>query len=239
MKLDLHAHSSGISHCCRIPAETVLSFAQNIGLDGIVLTNHYTKYYVRDDDAEGFARAYIAEYEYAKALGDAIGVKVFFGVEVTWEESTNVHILLYGVSPEFVLSHPRMYDYSQKALYEVVKAVGGAMIQAHPYRNGATVLDTRYLDGLEINCHPLYEKSYAEKLIAIAQSEGLIVTCAGDFHADTYRPISATHIPDFVTNDAEIAKFLLTASRVELIIHEPLTARPYRYQYFRDGKFNT
>ena len=238
MKLDLHAHTSGISLCCRIPAETVLSFAKNIGLDGIVLTNHYTKYYVKNDDAMQFARDYIAEYEYTKRLGDEMGMKVFFGVEVTWEESTNVHILLYGVSPEFVLEHPTMYDYSQKKLYEVVKAAGGAMIQAHPYRNGATVLDTDYLDGLEINCHPLYGTSEAEKLIPIAQRNGLIMTCAGDFHADTYRPISATILPDSIGNEAQLANFLLTASRVELLIHEPLTAQPYRYQYFRDGKFN-
>ncbi len=238
MKIDMHAHTSGISRCCRIPAETVLSFCQNSGIDGIVLTNHYTKDYVIGDDAEVFARAYIAEYDYTKRLGDEMGVQVFFGVEVTWEAARQVHILLYGVSPAFVLEHPRMYDYTQKELYEAVKRVGGAVIQAHPYRNGATVLDTDYLDGLEINCHPLYETSCAEKLIEIAQKKRMIVTCAGDFHADTYRPICGTHLPDGIQNEAEIANFLLTADRVELLIHEPLTARPYRYHYFRDGRFN-
>ena len=233
MKLDLHAHSSGISHCCRIPAETVLSFAKNIGLDGIVLTNHYTKYYLKDNDALAFAKAYIAEYEYTKRLGDAMGLKVFFGVEVTWEKSPSVHILIYGVSPDFVLMHPELYDYSQEKLYAVVKEAGGAMIQAHPFRNGTTVLDTAYLDGVEINCHPLYRESCAERLIGIAHDLELIVTCAGDFHADTYRPISATVLPDNITENAQIAEFLLTAESIELIIHEPLTASPYRYRYHR------
>lgn len=233
MKLDLHAHSSGISHCCRIPAETVLSFARDIGLDGIVLTNHYTKYYLKDNDAMAFAREYIAEYEYTKRLGDEMGLKVFFGVEVTWEESPSVHILIYGVSPDFVLKHPEMYDYSQKKLYEAVREAGGAMIQAHPFRNGTTVLDTAYLDGLEINCHPLYRESCAEKLIGIAHENKLIMTCAGDFHADTYRPVCATYLPDSITENREIADFLLSAERVQLLVHEPLTASPYRYQYIR------
>lgn len=237
MKIDLHAHSSGISQCCRIPAETVLSFAQNIDLDGIVLTNHYTKYYVKNGDVMAFVHDYIAEYEYAKRLGDEMGIKVFFGVEVTWEKNPSVHILLYGVSPDFLLQHPTLYDYSQKALYEAVKAAGGAMIQAHPYRNGTTVLDTNLLDGLEINCHPLYHESCADKLIRIAQDQHLIVTCGGDFHADTYRPVCATHLPDSIVNEAQIADFLLSAPRVELLIHEPLTAQPYRYRYFRDGQF--
>lgn len=238
MKLDLHAHSSGISRCCRIPAETVLSFAKNIGLDGIILTNHYTKYYLKNNDAMAFARDYIAEYEYTKRLGDDMGLRVFFGVEVTWEESPSVHILIYGVSPEFVLMHPEMYDYSQKKLYEAVKEAGGAMIQAHPFRNGTTVLDTEHLDGVEINCHPLYRESCAEKLIKIAHRDKLIVTCAGDFHADTYRPVCATYLPDGITENREIAEFLLSCDRVELLVHEPLTASPYRYHYIRGENEN-
>ena len=236
MKLDLHVHTSGISRCCRIPAETVLSVAKNIGLDGIVLTNHYTIDYVKDGDALAFARDYIAEYEYTKQLGEAMGLKVFFGVEVTWEGNRPLHILLYGVPTDFVLKHPTMYDYSPKELYDAVKAVGGAVIQAHPFRNRMTVLPSDCLDGVEINCHPIYRESCAEKLIDIAHKEKWIVTCGGDFHADTYRPICATVLPDFINENAEIAEFLLSAEKVELLIHEPLTASPYRYRYFRDGR---
>ena len=37
MLIDLHAHSSGISKCCRIDAEEVVREAVRIGLDGICL----------------------------------------------------------------------------------------------------------------------------------------------------------------------------------------------------------
>ena len=238
MKFDLHAHTSGISRCCKIPAETVLSFAKDIGLDGIVLTNHYTIDYVKDGDTLAFARDYIAEYEYTKRLGEEMGIKVFFGVEVTWEGNRPLHILLYGVPTDFVLEHHTMYDYSPKQLYDAVKAVGGAVIQAHPFRNRMTILPSDCIDGVEINCHPIYRESCAEKLIAYAQEEKKIVTCGGDFHADTYRPVCATILPDSVTDEKALAEFLMTADHVELLIHEPLTASPYRYRYFRDGKFN-
>ena len=46
MLIDLHAHTSGISRCCRIPAPEVLRRAKEVGLCGIVLTNHYTKSYL-------------------------------------------------------------------------------------------------------------------------------------------------------------------------------------------------
>ena len=238
MKFDLHAHSSGISRCCRIPAETVLSFAKNIGLDGIVLTNHYTIDYVKDGDVDAFARDFVAEYEHTKKLGDEMGIKVFFGVEVTWEGNRPLHILLYGVPTDFVLKHPEMYNYSPKQLYDEVKAVGGAVIQAHPFRNRMTILPSDSIDGVEINCHPIYGESCAEKLIAYAHEAKQIVTCGGDFHADTYRPVNATFLPDSVTNEKELADYLLTTDAIELLIHEPLTASPYRYRYIRDGKFD-
>ena len=56
MLIDLHAHSSGISHCCRIPYDEVIRTAKEAGLCGIVLTNHYPKYYVTDGDYAAFIR---------------------------------------------------------------------------------------------------------------------------------------------------------------------------------------
>ena len=58
MLIDLHAHSSGISKCCRIPIERVIKEAKRVGLDGIVLTNHYQKNYVTDGDYAAFIRRY-------------------------------------------------------------------------------------------------------------------------------------------------------------------------------------
>ena len=65
MLIDLHAHSSGISHCCRIPYDEVLRQARDVGLDGIALTNHYYKGYVTDGDQVGFAKRYTEDaYDY-------------------------------------------------------------------------------------------------------------------------------------------------------------------------------
>lgn len=55
MLIDLHTHSSGISKCCRIPFDEVLNETKKAGLDGIVLTNHYRKNYVTDNNFEDFA----------------------------------------------------------------------------------------------------------------------------------------------------------------------------------------
>ncbi len=221
MLLDLHAHTSGISTCCQIPAPEVLKEASHIGLDGIILTNHYTKDYIKGGAVEGFVKKYIEEYHYTKKCGDEMGLKVFFGVEVSMELYPRVHLLIYGVDEKFILEHPTVFDYTQEELYKAVKAHNGALIQAHPFRNGTKVLDVNFLDGLEINCHPKYEHSYAKELSEIAKKSGLILTCGGDYHADTYRPHCGTFLPDTISDISDIGKFLCETNEIKLWIQEP------------------
>ena len=54
MLIDLHAHSSGISRCCRYDYKTILDHAKEVGIDGIVLTNHYQAEYLDGKTAEEF-----------------------------------------------------------------------------------------------------------------------------------------------------------------------------------------
>lgn len=62
MLTDLHAHSSGISKCCRIPYNEVIQTALQNGIDAIVLTNHYQSSYIGEDGLDGFVERYIDEY---------------------------------------------------------------------------------------------------------------------------------------------------------------------------------
>ena len=222
MLIDLHAHSSGISRCCQLPAPDILKAALEAGLDGIVLTNHYQRYYLDGGkrSAADFAKDYVREYEYAKEWGDKLGCRVFFGLEITPDFWTAVHLLAYGVSTDFVLEYPEVFACSQKELYELIHANGGALVQAHPFRNDCHVLDTDYLDGVEINCHPLYGKTYQNELVEAAQRAGLMLTCGGDYQADTYRPHCGTYLPDWVQTEKDLARFILTAEEVTLHVQE-------------------
>ena len=224
MLIDLHAHSSGISPCCRIGFEQVLQQALDNGIDGIVLTNHYQKSYIGNDSLEKFVESYIAEFFAAEQYGTSIGCKVYFGIEVTVELHPNVHLLIYGVEPDFLRKYPHLFDCTQKELYELVKANNGILVQAHPFRNGTTVLDTGYLDGIEINCHPKYGNSYSKEILHIAKENHLIVTCGGDFHADTYRPKCGMFLPEAVKDTHDLSSFLLGSEEKKLCIQEPNSA---------------
>lgn len=221
MLIDLHAHTSGISTCCQAPAEVILQTAKEHGLDGIVLTNHYQKYYVKDGNAPAFAQRYWEEFLHTKQVGDELGMRVFFGIEVTMTARTIIHLLVYGVGKDFLDAHPLMYDYSQEELYRAVKDFGGVLVQAHPYRNGASLLDPAFLDGAEINCHPLYHTSEFPKVTADAKAHGLFLTCGGDYHADSYRPHCGMMLPDDIKDGKELRDYLLSSPTLTLCVHEP------------------
>lgn len=221
MLIDLHAHSSGISKCCRISFEEVLRQTLSAGIDGVVLTNHYQKSYISDNNVAAFANKYISEFYAAKQYGKQIGCKVFFGIEMTMEKYPGVHMLLYGVEPDFLLQYPALFDCTQEQLYRTVKARNGVMVQAHPFRNGTAVMNTDFLDGVEINCHPLYKKSYAAELTAIAEKNRLILTCGGDYHADTYRPKCGMVLPDNLESNLDLGLFLSSDKEKELYVQEP------------------
>ncbi len=235
MLLDLHAHSSGISHCCRIDARGNLLCAREAGLDGLVLTNHYTKPYVKDGDALAFAHRYVDEYYAAKTAADELGLTLLFGIEVTMEKCGGAHLLVYGVEDSFVYEHAEMYDYTQKELWDAVKAVGGALVQAHPYRREQNaLLDTAMLDGVEVNCHPLYHHTHMDEMAEIAAKNALALTCGGDYHHDSPRPICGTYLPDDIASTRRaLADYLLTTKTTVLCVHEPHTEAPIRVTYTR------
>ena len=234
MLIDLHAHSSGISRCCRVPIEKVIENSAAVGIDGIVLTNHYTKNYVSDGDFCSFAKRYVAEYRYAKECGDAVGFKVFFGIEVTMEWDKGVHLLVYGTDDGFLDRHPTLFDYSLDKLYRAVKEAGGILIQAHPYRNGVDrLVDTDFLDGIEVNCHPKYDATHVDNLSAIAKERGLILSCGGDYHADTPRVKCGVYLPDSLTYTKEIVEYMKNAARIKLCVQEVGDTAAYDYTLCR------
>ncbi len=220
MLIDLHAHSSGISRCCKKPIEDVLSVAVENDIDGVVLTNHYLKNYVADGDYVAFARRYMDECKRAIALGKERGIPVFWGIELTPEYDPRVHLLIYGVPWDFIEKNATLFDADLAAIYRTVHAAGGILVQAHPFRNGATVQDTRFLDGVEINCHPRYAHTYSRELSDIAADGGLILTCGGDYHADWHRPKCGVYLPDDIEDSVALKDYLLSAESLRLCVNE-------------------
>jgi predicted metal-dependent phosphoesterase TrpH len=133
MKLDLHLHTSRHSPDSRMHPETMLRRAHEVGLDGVVITEHDFLW---------------TEPELHFLRGLAGGLVVLAGIEVTAREG---HFLVYGVTDPFLL--PRGIGVAD--LCREVHRQGGVVVAAHPYRWGQpfdAILQREKpeLDGLEL-----------------------------------------------------------------------------------------
>ncbi len=234
MLIDLHVHSSGASRCCKIDLSGGLDAAREVGLDGIALTNHYQKNYTEKlgIDLPTMIERYQAEYAHALTLAAARSMLCFFGIEVTMELYPKVHMVIYGVEPDFLEKHPSMFDYTQEELFHAVHAEGGILIQAHPHRAGSPLMDPAWLDALEINCHPLYGNIYLPKIVAEARAHHLPLTCGGDYHADTYRPKCGLYLPDDLRDTHDLAEYIVTARHTRLCVQD-IDGIPFDLEYHR------
>lgn len=231
--IDMHAHSSGISECCRIPIDEVLKQAKEAGHDGIVLTNHYSEKYADATSPDDLARRYNEEYFLARRLGEEMGLTVLYGIELTVSRDPKLHILIYGVPFNFITENPTIYTLEQDELYALVHSYGGAVVQAHPFRRDVDrLVSLTHLDGIEVNCHPLYEGTHFERILNIVKDTSLILTAGADYHADTRRAKCGVYLPADITNET-LSSYLLNCDEVKLHINEVDTTDTYEYVYKR------
>ena len=155
-KYELHCHSNPVSACSRFPVKELVKAYIDAGYDGIVLTNHINQQTFMNqrtsrwpDLIEYFLKDYKDALKYA---GDRL--QVLLGAEVHFYENNNDY-LIYGDIEDFILKHPTMMHYGIKKFSELAREAGILLIQAHPFRNGMSIVNPKLLDGVEIhNGHP-------------------------------------------------------------------------------------
>lgn len=112
MKFDHHLHTSRHSPDSEMDPLDMLERAREIGLDGVVITEHDYQW---------------APDELAELSSRAGGLKVFSGVEVSAREG---HFLVYGL-PDLSEAPPGI---AVGDLLKVVERRGAAIVAAHPFR---------------------------------------------------------------------------------------------------------
>lgn len=214
---DTHTHTAGISLCSRISLERQIDICKTEGLGGIVLTNHYKSAYIQKSDFYDWRKRYVEEYENTRKLGEQKGVKVFFGVEVTLDEQRQNDFLLYGLRTRDILEAEPLFRLSLPELSAFAKEKGALLYHAHPFRKTEPA-DAAFLDGVEINCHPLYRTCSEERVRAFADRHNLGITCGSDYHGDTYKPHCGVWIPQTITDGVQFAAYLRKNPRPKLTI---------------------
>ena len=164
------------------------------GYTGMVVTNHF---YAGDNriDRElpwrDFVDAYRQDYLYGLEYAQTVDFDLLFGLEEN--VGYGREILLYGITPELIESHPELKRASAEKYAEVVHAAGGLVYQAHPYRardyirNPFPLECIDLLDGIEVynaGNEPEWNETariFAEerRIACIAGSDGHKIGSAG------------------------------------------------------------
>lgn len=179
---ELHAHTATVSPCADMQPEDTAQRYIDAGYTTVVVTDHYCDYVI--DPVEGGwedkIRHYVSGYkkmkEYAKDK-----LHILLGCELRFLQNHNDY-LVFGMDEDFLLNHPNLHQMKLRTFSELARANGLLVVQAHPFRNGMTVMPPKYLDGVEVfNGHPHHD-SRNDLANTWAKRYGLIRTSGSDFH---------------------------------------------------------
>ena len=134
-KYETHLHTMQGSACGKVPGRLYISKYIDLGYDGIFVTDHFFHGNCRPNRElpwEEWVAEYCRGYEDAAEEGYKRDFKVFFGLEERfelWDEW-----LVYGLTKEYMLSHPGMRHWTRRQWLDNVHAAGGCCVQCHPFR---------------------------------------------------------------------------------------------------------
>lgn len=172
-KYETHLHTSPVSKCARATVRENLEFYKNLGYDGVFITNHFIDGNCSADRAlpyEEQIEFFFSDYENALEIGKELGIKVFFGAELSY---SGTDFLVYGLDKSFFLAHPEIMKMRKSEELAFLMQSGALIIQAHPFREGSYIdhirLFPRHVHGVEVinACRTDFENEmarlYAEK----------------------------------------------------------------------------
>jgi predicted metal-dependent phosphoesterase TrpH len=184
-KYETHAHTSEISLCGKISAADLVRFYKQQGYKGIFITDHFiTGNTTVPKDLPWKTRIdmYCKGFENAYAEGKRIGIDVFFG----WEHSfQGTDFLTYGLDKEWLYEHPELEAADLNTYSDIVRASGGFVVHAHPFREAGYIsmirLLPRKVDAVETDnsCRTDFENFLANQY---AENYGLLKFAGSDNH---------------------------------------------------------
>ena len=213
-KYQIHTHTHPCSHCSHMMPDELTKALHDGGYQGCVLTNHF--YWGNtgiDTDLpwEEFVRAYEEDYIACKKSAEKYDLDIIFAIEEEVEEG--LEILVYGVTPEDLYSHPELQAYNIKNWSKLREEHNIVIIQAHPFRNRQSipvrkVFSHDLIDGIEVynsGNNPednIEAKEYSEKY------PELITTSGADSHSGKNACVGGIETNERIRHEKDLVKIL-------------------------------
>lgn len=202
-KYELHLHTKEGSLCGKSSGSEMAEYYIENGYAGVAVTDHF--YHGNTAPSRDLPwRDYIAHFaEGYFYLKDAVRNRdfdVFFGIEERLIDFSEYIVL--GLEPEWYAEHPELRDMFGVEFLETVRAAGGFVIQAHPFRerpymrSGKIYLTPNHVDAIEVrNRGNLIE--FDRRAYEYAKQLGLPMTGGSDNHIakDADSPLLGIELP--------------------------------------------
>ena len=160
MKIELHIHTCGFSHCGVLSTAQAVELYHRAGYDAIVITNHFStvsRQWFWEHGGKDYLESHFAAVEEAAEYGRQCGLLVMGGLELRFNESENDY-LVYGMSKEQCADHEKIFAMTPVEFGEFARRNGILFYQAHPFRNKMKIVPPEALFGIEVlNTHPRHD----------------------------------------------------------------------------------
>lgn len=218
-KIETHVHTIETSPCGRVRAAEMIALYKEKGYSCVIVTDHYSiRTFIRmcGKPWEEKTELFLKGYREAKKAGDMIGIKVFLGIELTFNYSIN-DFLVYGIEEDFLRKNPRLCSMGLSKFNDLAHKNHLLIYQAHPYRMGMSRADPKLLDGIEVyNAHPRHN-SRNDLALKFAKKNGLLMSSGSDMHRKEDFGRGGMMIPVIPENNAELTSVLRQNSDIKLI----------------------
>ncbi|MCL1878675.1 MAG: PHP domain-containing protein [Defluviitaleaceae bacterium] len=185
---ETHMHTYPISACASSSPEEMVQNYSSLGYTGAIITDHFFNGNCgipSDLKWDDMVKLYAEPYYRAKLEGQKYNFDVFFGMEYGFR---GTDFLLYGLTPEFLMENPGFDKLPLSRLSAMVRAEGGYIAQAHPFRVAWWIeeanpkpADHTLLDGIEVHNASMPD-NINKKAMDYAKKHGLAIQAGSDAH---------------------------------------------------------
>lgn len=211
-KIELHSHTAPVSGCSRVPPEDLVNYYKKIGYSALVVTNHMTPNYLKRSGSKRKAvDDYMRDFCCAYEAGKKLGIQVILGMEIRFEANGSNDYLVFGIDEDFIEKSVDFVPKSIEEYYPAMKNDRNLIIQAHPFREGLTLTEPQFVDGLEtFNVHPEHNSRIGYAARCAFERPDMLVTAGTDTHDLEYAGLIATLIETVPEDSYQLAALLKT-----------------------------
>lgn len=185
---DLHCHTIDVSLCADLPLEEMIEKYIDLNYSTMVITDHFSPATFEDKkELNWHEKCDFYTSGYKRAMEIANGrINILLGIEYRNIYSSNDY-LVYGITEEFLKKYNvddnnNILNMHLKEFTQIVHDNNMLIYQAHPFRNGLTIVKPGILDGVEaLNAHKGHD-SRNDIAMLWAKKYGYMVCGGSDCH---------------------------------------------------------